>query len=49
MIRARKDCNIYGSWLIEYVKKVLYCHRLTEYEPESIDCMYSEIIAAKQK
>ena len=49
MIRAKKDCKKYGGWLIKYVKKVLHCQRLTEYEPPSIECMCSELIIAQQK
>ena len=48
-IRARKDRNKYGGGLLEYVKKGLLCHWLIEYEPQSIECICSELIMAKQK
>ena len=48
-IRARKDRNKYGGGLLEYVKKGLICHRLIEYELQSIECICSELIIAKQK
>ena len=48
-IRARKDRNKYGGGLLEYDKSGLLSHRLIEYEPQSIECLFPELIIAKQK
>ena len=48
-IWARKDRNKYGGGLLECAKKGLLCHGLMEYQPQSIECMCSELIIAGQK
>ena len=48
-IRSRKDRNKYGGGLLQYVKKSLLCHRLIEYELQSVECICSELIIARQK
>ena len=48
-IRARRDRTKFGGALIEYVRKVLICKRISKYDPNFNESIYSEITFSKER